>query len=79
MFKTSLRYFLKGVFVFNGMSLSILSGIVFIEVVTSNIEVLLDGTENQKVDELFERESLILLVGKLDVLVKNETLALSGE
>ena len=41
--------------------------------------VLLDAAEDQKVDELFEGEGLILLVWKLDVLVEDETLALSGQ
>jgi hypothetical protein len=79
MVKASLAHFIECEFILICVNPSILSYVSFGKLVVANIQVLLNGTKNQEMDELFEGESLILLVWKPNVLVKNETLALFGQ
>lgn len=79
MVTASLGYSIESVSILICVRLSILPRVAFIKVAGLSGQGLLDAAEDQKVDELFEGEGLILLVWKLDVLVEDETLALSGQ
>jgi hypothetical protein len=79
MVKASLGYSIESVSILICVRLSILPRVAFIKVAGLSGQGFLDAAEDQKVDELFEGEGLILLVWKLDVLVEDETLALSGQ